>query len=260
MLTMGVDVGSTSSKAVVLLDGREIVAQRVVSLGTGTRGPLRVYRETLEAAGLSRGELSMLVATGYGRQSFEEADRQLSEVSCHARGMAFLNPKVRTLIDIGGQDIKAMRLDGRGRLENFVMNDKCAAGTGRFLEVMARVLDVRVEQLGGLAARSTREIAISNTCTVFAESEVISQLSSNVAVEDVAAGIHRAVAKRVASLTGRVGVAEEVAMSGGVALNEGIVSAMETVLGVPVYVSPSCQLAGAIGAALFAWEAAQAAV
>lgn len=161
---------------------------------------------------------------------------------------------MRTLIDIGGQDVKAMQLGDHGQLENFFMNDKCAAGTGRFLEVMARVLDVEVEQLGEIAGRSTQEVAISNTCTVFAESEVISKLSDNVPIPDILAGVHRSVAKRVASLARRVGIRPVVAMSGGVALNQGIISALERELDVPIYVPRDCQLAGAIGAAVFAWE------
>lgn len=254
MLTMGVDVGSTSSKAVILHDGIDIVAKSLVSLGTGTKGPGIVYHEALSKAGVERAQVDMLIATGYGRQSFEEADQQLSEVSCHAKGISFLNPEVRTLIDIGGQDVKAMQIGARGQLENFFMNDKCAAGTGRFLEVMARVLDVALEDLGEISRQSTCEIAISNTCTVFAESEVISKLSANIPIPDILAGIHRSVAKRVVSLARRVGIRPQVAMSGGVALNRGIITALEAELGAPVYVSTDCQLAGAIGAAVFAKE------
>ena len=256
MLTMGVDIGSTSSKAVILRDGAELVAKCLVPLGTGTKGPRAVYEQVLALSGLpqARAQVDMLIATGYGRQAFDGADKQLSEVSCHAKGMFFLDPEVRTLIDIGGQDVKAMQLGDHGQLENFFMNDKCAAGTGRFLEVMARVLDVEVEQLGEIAGRSTQEVAISNTCTVFAESEVISKLSDNVPIPDILAGVHRSVAKRVASLARRVGIRPVVAMSGGVALNQGIISALERELDVPIYVPHDCQLAGAIGAAVFAWE------
>ncbi len=253
MLTVGVDIGSTSSKCVLLEDGRKIVAQKVIALGTGTKAPQLVYEEVMKMIGDSYKDIPVL-ATGYGRTSFEHAKKQLSEVSCHAKGMFFLNPEVRTLIDIGGQDVKAMRIGPTGRLENFVMNEKCAAGTGRFLEVMARVLDISVTDMSELAKRSTKEIAISNTCTVFAESEVISQLSAKVAVEDIVAGILRSVAKRVASLAGRVGIKETVGMSGGVSLNQGIVSALEKELKTPVYVSEYGQIVGAIGAALFAYE------
>lgn len=256
MLTMGVDIGSTSSKAVVLRDGKELIAERVVPIGTGPVGPAMVYRETLALAGIQRSDIARLVVTGYGRLTFEGADQQISELSCHAKGMHFLNPETRTLIDIGGQDVKAMRLGSSGRLENFVMNDKCAAGTGRFLEVMAKVLNVSVQELGALSAQARETVTISNTCTVFAESEVISQLAGNAAPADIAAGIHRSVAKRVASLASRVGVEPMVAMSGGVALNTGIVRAMEEELKQPVFVSPRCQLAGAVGAAVFAYETA----
>lgn len=256
MLTMGVDIGSTSSKAVVLRDGTELIAEKVVPIGTGPVGPAMVYRETLELAGIQRSDIARLVVTGYGRLTFEGADQQISELSCHAKGMHFLNPETRTLIDIGGQDVKAMRLGPSGRLENFVMNDKCAAGTGRFLEVMAKVLNVSVQEMGALSAQAREAVTISNTCTVFAESEVISQLAGNAAPTDIAAGIHRSVAKRVASLASRVGVEPLVAMSGGVALNTGIVRAMEEELKQPVFVSPRCQLAGAVGAAVFAYETA----
>ena len=179
---------------------------------------------------------------------------QLSELSCHAKGIHFLLPNVRTIIDIGGQDAKALRIGPQGQLMNFVMNDKCAAGTGRFLEVMARVLDLPIEELGPVSERSTHPVSISNTCTVFAESEVISQMSSHAAIEDIAAGIHRSVAKRVAGMALRIGKEPDVAMSGGVALNIGVVHAMEEELETPVQVHPYCQLAGAIGAAVVAWE------
>ena len=190
MLTMGVDIGSTASKAVILEDGSRIVAKRVVPVGTGTRGPREVYESTLAAAGVKGSEISRVVATGYGRMNFEMADRELSEVSCHGRGVRFLLPDVRTVIDIGGQDAKALLLDERGNLDNFIMNDKCAAGTGRFLEAMARVLDVEVEEMGELSGRSSHPVSISSTCAVFAESEVISRLANGEKIEDIVAGIH----------------------------------------------------------------------
>lgn len=254
MLTMGVDIGSTSSKAVVLEDGVNIRTYQLIPLGTGTSGPEQVYESALKSAGVTREEIDRLIVTGYGRLSFTHADKQISEVSCHAQGVHFLFPNVRTVIDIGGQDIKAMSLGPTGMLVNFVMNDKCAAGTGRFLDVMAKVLDVKTEDLGDISTLSTKEVAISNTCTVFAESEVISKLSSNEAVPDIVAGIHRSVAKRVAGLTLRVGVTPDVAMSGGVALNRGVVTALEKELNTSILVSEHCQFAGAIGAAVIGWN------
>lgn len=255
MLTMGCDVGSTSSKAVILKDGTEIIASKIVPLGTGTKGPAAVYQEVLDLAGVAREDLDMLVATGYGRLTFQGADKQVSELSCHARGVSFLNPAVRTLVDIGGQDLKALRVNSRGGMENFVMNDKCAAGTGRFLEVMAKILDVPIGELGELALKSNTKMIISNTCTVFAESEVVSHLSNGVPIEDIAAGIARSVANRAASLIGRVGVVDTVAISGGVSKNKGIVHFLSEELNTPVYVSEIAQLAGAIGAALFGYSA-----
>lgn len=254
MYTMGIDIGSASSKAAIFRDGEELMAKLVISLGTGTTGSEQVYTAVLQAAGLTREELAYTVVTGYGRMKFDRADEQISELSCHARGVHYLLPSARTVIDIGGQDAKALQISSAGRLMNFVMNDKCAAGTGRFLEVMSRVLDIPITEMGPISAHSTQEVSISSTCTVFAESEVISQLSSNEKVEDIVAGIHRSVAKRVAGMALRIGCEPDVAMSGGVALNSGIVSAMEKELGVPILVHPDCQLAGAIGAALLAWE------
>lgn len=252
MLTMGIDIGSTACKSVILRDGNEIVSKAIVPLGTGTSAPAMVFAEALYEAGLKRGELHSIMATGYGRFNFEEADSQRSEIACHAAGVYFLMPDVRTIVDIGGQDIKILRLNERGGVENFVMNDKCAAGTGRFLDVMAGVMNVRTDELGALSAKATKEVSISNTCTVFAESEVISKLSAGVGLPDLVAGIHASVAKRVAGLAFRNGIVLEVAMSGGVALNQGIVSALSREMKADIHVHPLCQFAGALGAAIHA--------
>ena len=171
--TMGIDVGSTASKCVILKDGSEIVAKSLVAVGTGTSGPSRAIAQVLENAGMTREQMDFVLATGYGRNSLDGlADMQMSELSCHAKGAAFLFPNVRTVVDIGGQDVKVIEIEN-GMMKNFVMNDKCAAGTGRFLDVMARVLEVKVEELGDLGDKSTKEVGISSTCTVFAESEEV---------------------------------------------------------------------------------------
>ena len=198
MLTMGCDVGSTSSKAVILKDGTEIIASKIVPLGTGTKGPAAVYQEVLDLAGVAREDLDMLVATGYGRLTFQGADKQVSELSCHARGVSFLNPAVRTLVDIGGQDLKALRVNSRGGMENFVMNDKCAAGTGRFLEVMASAMELEPEALCRIAKRGGN-VHISSMCTTFAESEVISLIGQGVSRQDIACGIVDSIVNKVAS-------------------------------------------------------------
>ena len=232
--TLGIDIGSTASKCVILADGKELVSKSLIPVGAGTSGPQRAISDVLENAGLKREDMGYVLATGYGRNSMLEiADQQMSELSCHARGASFLFPEVHTVID---------------------MNDKCAAGTGRFLDVMARVLEVKVEDLGTLGAQSTKNVSISSTCTVFAESEVISQLSLDTDKRDIINGIHHSVASRVAGLAHRVGVRDQVVMTGGVAQNTGVVKALEEELGHIIYTSPLTQYNGALGAALFAYQ------
>ena len=255
MLTRGIDIGSTASKAVIMQDGKDIIAESVVSVGTGTRGPKEVFQNVLNQADVTVDQIDRILATGYGRMGFERAAREVSEISCHARGVHYLVPTAGTIIDIGGQDAKAIRVDSNGSLDDFIMNDKCAAGTGRFLEVMSRVLDIRVEDMGEVSSHSTKELSISSTCAVFAESEVISRMSNNETVEDIAAGIHRSVAKKTASLVTRMGpIRKDVVMSGGVAQNSGVVKALENILNCNIIVPDKCQLAGAIGAALIAYD------
>lgn len=252
--TLGIDIGSTASKCVMLADGKEIVSKSLIPVGAGTSGPQRAIEEVLKSAGKTREEMSFILATGYGRNSLEGfADHQMSELSCHAKGAAFLFPEVRTVIDIGGQDVKILRVEN-GAMTNFQMNDKCAAGTGRFLDVMARVLEVDVNDLGTLGAKSTKHVGISSTCTVFAESEVISQLAQDTDKCDIINGIHQSVAGRVAGLAHRVGVQDQVVMTGGVAQNQGVVKALEDQLGHKIHTSPLTQYVGALGAALFAYR------
>jgi predicted CoA-substrate-specific enzyme activase len=254
MLTMGIDIGSTACKCIILQEGQEIIAKTMIPLGTGTIGSKQAFEGALAVHNLTRTDIDRILVTGYGRFTFDDSDSQKSELSCHAKGVHFLFPSARTIIDIGGQDVKALRVNTQGILENFVMNDKCAAGTGKFLDVMAGILNVKTAELGDLGEGATEEVSISNTCTVFAESEVISKLSTNVKIENLVAGIHRSVAKRVAVLVYRNGIVKDVAMSGGVALNKGVVYALEQELKTKILVHKDCQLAGALGAALLAWE------
>ena len=252
--TLGIDIGSTASKCVMLADGKDIVSKSLISVGAGTSGPQRAISQVLESAGLTKEDMAYVLATGYGRYSLDEiADHQMSELSCHAKGASFLFPEAHTVVDIGGQDVKILQIEN-GIMTNFVMNDKCAAGTGRFLDVMARVLEVKVEDLGRLGAMSTKNVEISSTCTVFAESEVISQLAQETDKCDIINGIHRSVAARVAGLAHRVGVRELVVMTGGVAQNSGVVHALENELGHTIHTSPLTQYNGALGAALFAYQ------
>ena len=205
----------------------------------------------LRLAGLTAADVDFTVSTGYGRGRVE-ADATMSELSCHAMGAHALFPEAKTVVDIGGQDLKALHIGPGGTLEDFLMNDKCAAGTGRFLEVMAGVLQVSVSELEGLGQEAKAIAAISSTCTVFAESEAISRLSENVPIPDLVAGIHASVAARAASLTRRLGLRLPVVMTGGVAQNGGVVQALSEALGAPVAVSPLSQLCGAYGAAICA--------
>jgi len=252
--TLGMDIGSAASKCVILKDGKEITAKSLAGHGAGTSGPGRAVDAVFADSGLGRRDISHVLATGYGRDSFPDfADSRMSELSCHARGASFLFPAARTVIDIGGQDMKVLTVEN-GALGNFQMNDKCAAGTGRFLEVMSRVLEVKVEEMGEMGALSKAGISISSTCTVFAESEVISLLSKGTPICDIIAGLHRSVAVRAAGLVRRVGLTSPAVMTGGVALNGGVVTAMEETLGCEVLTTPLAQYVGALGAALIAYE------
>ena len=254
MYAVGIDIGSTASKACICDENGNIVAKAIVPIGTGTVGPKQVLENVLEQANITRKEIGWMTATGYGRFSFEGVNDQKSELSCHAKGVSYLLPGTHTIIDIGGQDIKVVTITDKGGLVNFVMNDKCAAGTGRFLDTMSKVLNVDVSNLSEMSMNADSVAEISSTCTVFAESEVISKLSSNIRIENIVAGIHKSVAKRVASLALRCGMKPSVSMSGGVALNIGLVKSLEEEIKCEVHVHEDCQLAGAIGAALYACE------
>lgn len=251
---IGIDIGSSSSK-VAILDGQKgLAAVSVINLGTGTGAYEDAMREALAQAGITAADVKYTVVTGYGRVNYKEADKQITEITCHAKGVDFLTKDAKTIVDIGGQDAKVIKLNEEGQVANFVMNEKCAAGTGRFLEVMARVLGCGLSDLSDLADRSTVEVSISNVCTVFAESEVISRLAAGEKIEDVARGAHVAIAKRVAGMCNRVGYGPKVVMTGGVALNSNMAEALSKELGCLIEIAPYSQAAGAIGAAVFAYE------
>ncbi len=257
MYTMGIDIGSSSSKAVILKDGTDIVAATTVQAGTGSSGPKRLLEQIQTISGLDSDDMSFILSTGYGRAALAIADKQMSEISCHAKGVFFQNPKARTIIDIGGQDVKAISLDHQGNIRQFYMNDKCAAGTGRFLEVMSRVLEVELDQMSDYHFRSQNPASVSSTCTVFAESEVISLLAQGTPKEEIIAGVHISVAAKACALAQRVGVHSEVVMCGGVALNSGVADAIQKELGERLIVAREPQLTGALGAARLAYEEAK---
>ena len=255
MYTLGIDIGSASSKAVILEDGKRVVAATAIQSGTGTSGPGRVLEDVFSLSeGLTWEDMDRVIATGYGRFAVQNASRQISEITCHGKGIFYLCPSARTIIDIGGQDAKAISLDDNGNILKFFMNDKCAAGTGRFLEVMSRVLEVELDHMAEYHFTSEKPAHVSSTCTVFAESEVISLLSMGTAKKDIIAGVHQSVASKACALAYRAGVKDDVVMCGGVARNAGVVDAIEKELGRKITVAPNPQLTGALGAALIAFE------
>jgi len=252
MIVAGIDIGSITTEAVIL-QASQILASSILSTGANSRmAAERSLAAALEQAGLKKEDLTAIVTTGYGRASFPPAHKRVTEITCHARGAFFVHPETRTVIDIGGQDSKVIRVDGQGRNVDFQMNDKCAAGTGRFLEVMARALEVGLEDLGRLSRSARKTIKISSTCTVFAESEVVSLIAENQPKEVIIRGLHDAIADRILGLVHRVGVEEDVTLTGGVAKNEGVAQALEERLGVKLFIPPEPQIIGALGAALLA--------
>jgi predicted CoA-substrate-specific enzyme activase len=254
LLVVGIDVGSLSAEAVVVRNG-ELVSFSILPTGADSRRAAeKAFALALARAGSSETEVSFAVATGYGRVNVPFADLQVTEITCHARGAFHLYPDTRTVIDIGGQDSKVIRLDEGGAVIDFAMNDKCAAGTGRFIEVMARVLETDVERLSALAAGAKKTAAISSLCTVFAESEVVSLIGQGTPRGEIARGLLDSVAERTVGLVNRVGLEPEVTMTGGVAKNEGVVRALSARLGVPIRVPDEPQIVGALGAALIAWS------
>jgi len=254
IFTLGIDIGSSSSKAVVLENGEKIAAKAVIGFGTGTSGPERVLAEIAAQCGMKLEDMDRVIVTGYGRSSFSEAHRQISELSCHAKGVKRLVPTAGTIIDIGGQDVKSINVAPDGSVLKFFMNDKCAAGTGRFLEVMARILETDVSSLAALDEKAEYAAAISSTCTVFAESEVISQLSKGETRENIVRGIHHSVAVKAMALACRGGIKDDVVLTGGGALNAGVLRALEREMGKTIKVPEHPQFTGALGAAIYAYE------
>ena len=252
MITVGIDVGSITTKAAVVEDGK-LISDKIVTTGYNAKAAGRkIFEEITADLDIDGSSIKRIISTGYGRKSLKFADKAVTEITCHAVGAHYLNPRVRSVIDIGGQDSKAISIDERGGVKDFAMNDKCAAGTGRFLEVMARALEVDLENFGNLSITADHPSKISSLCTVFAESEVISLISQGEKRENIIAGIHESIAARVSAMAKRVGIKTPIMMTGGVAKNVGVRKALETKLGQPIEVSEKTQVTGAIGAALIA--------
>ncbi len=256
-IAAGVDVGSTQTKAVLMQDNgeRKILARALTDTGANVRKAAEnAFDKCCQAAGITQGDVGFVVGTGYGRYKISFGNTQMTEISCHARGAHFLCPGTRTVIDMGGQDSKAISVGPNGEVLDFVMNDKCAAGTGRFLANAAEVMGIGLDEIGPLALRATRPVKIATVCTVFVESDILSYLSQGKRPEDIMGGVHLAIAKRTLSLARRLSIEPEITMTGGVARNIGMVRALEAVLDRKMQVSPDAHFMGAVGAAVFALE------
>ena len=257
---IGIDVGSTTTKGILLDKSGNIVAKSLML--TGASAIQAVEKTLYNISSSSSLDLNGIpvISTGYGRARVELAEKSVTEITCHSVGVHHINPDIRLLIDVGGQDSKVIRIGPTGKPEDFELNDKCSAGTGRFLEVMARVLGVSIDELGPLALQSKTPCSISSTCTVFAESEVIGQIGAGKSAADIAAGVHVSLVSKIAALSKRVGVKEPVCVTGGVALNPAFRHYLSKQLGVDLWVPEDPQLTGALGAAFIALEKTDSAI
>lgn len=251
----GIDSGSSSTDVVIIDSDKNIVSKTVILTGAGASVSGQLALDTaLKEAGLTKEDISSSITTGYGRNTLTLGDRSITEISCHAKGAYFLDPDVRTIIDIGGQDSKVIKLGENGEVVNFTMNDKCAAGTGRFLEIMAHTLQLSPDEMSNAGLKYNEELTISNMCTVFAESEIVSLIAQDKSVNDIVHALDDSIASRIAALVKRVDPIPRFMMTGGVAKNKGVVNAIEKKLGSQIIVNENAQVCGALGAALFALE------
>ena len=254
-LSAGVDVGSTQTKAVIINEGLEIVGRSLIDTGANVvQAAEKAYLNALNDSGRREEEVTYVIGTGYGRYKVTFGDTQVTEISCHGRGAVHMFPKTRTVLDMGGQDTKAIRVSETGEIVDFCMNDKCAAGTGRFLGAASMALDIPLDKLGPTALKSEKPVKISTTCTVFAESEVLSWLGKGKKIQDILLGVHKSISSRSISLLRRVGLDDEITFTGGVAKNIGMVEVLNENLGSKMNVSDDSHFMGALGAALFAMD------
>ena len=251
----GVDVGSTQTKAVIIDEEKRICGRSLLMTGANvTKAAEEAFAQALEDGGIPAADVGYVIGTGYGRYRVTFGDTQVTEISCHGRGAVHILPDTRTVIDMGGQDTKAIRVGPDGDILDFCMNDKCAAGTGRFLGAAAQALDIPLDELGPTALRAESTVRISTTCTVFAEAEVLAWIGKGKKIEDVLWGVHTSIASRSAALLRRVGIEDEVTFTGGVTRNSGMIKALEQALGKKLNISAESHFMGALGAALFAHD------
>ena len=251
----GVDVGSTQTKAVIIDEKKTIRGRSLIMTGAHVaKAAEEAFAKALEQGGVPVADVGYVIGTGYGRYRVTFGDTQVTEISCHGRGAVHMFPDTRTVVDMGGQDTKAIRVGPDGNIVDFCMNDKCAAGTGRFLGAAAQALDISLDELGPTALRAESTVRISTTCTVFAESEVLAWIGKGKKIEDVLWGVHTSIASRSAALLRRVGIEDEVTFTGGVTRNSAMIKALETALGRKLNISAESHFMGALGAALFAHD------
>ncbi|MCP4137911.1 MAG: 2-hydroxyglutaryl-CoA dehydratase [bacterium] len=254
MITAGCDIGSLTAKAVILKDGKILSSPVIKRKQHPDEAALEVIGLALDQAGMYMNDIDYCVGTGYGCDFIPFANGTESEISCHGKGAVWQRPSARMVIDIGGQDAKAIKVGEDGSVRRYIYNDKCASGTGRFLEIIAEALDTRLEDMGDLALSSTNNLTLSNQCVVFAETEIISLVNEGKEIADILNALHNAVANRIVSLARSIEPEEEIVMTGGVAKNPGMFSALGKALGMDLVKMKSPQINGALGAALFAME------
>jgi (R)-2-hydroxyacyl-CoA dehydratese activating ATPase len=252
MITAGCDIGSLTAKAVILKDGKIIASEVILASTQPEKSANEVMKRTVDKAGIKREDIEYCIGTGYGRKHIPFMNSLESEIACHGRGAVWQVPSARTVVDIGGQDAKAIRIDEKGNVGRYIYNDKCASGTGRFLEIIADSLDIKLDDMGAISGRSKEKLTLSNQCVIFAETEIISLVNEGKEIADIISALHQAVANRAASLAKSILVVPDAVMTGGVAKNSGMFSAMERALGVKLHRVENPQINGALGAAIFA--------
>lgn len=251
MYSIGIDSGSVATKG-VLFDGKNIIKKVIIPTGWSPRNAsISVYEELIE--GIEYESIKKVIGTGYGRVTMDFVDKKVTEITCHAKGIHYLNKNIRTILDVGGQDSKVINIDEYGNVTNFIMNDKCAAGTGRFLQITSNLLGSEVSSIDKLAKDSEPQV-ISSMCTVFAESEIVSLLAQDVSKESVASGILQSIANRSASMLSRIDVVDEIAFTGGVAKSKVLVNMLEGIMNKKIYISEDSQIIGALGAAVIGYK------
>ncbi len=253
-INIGIDIGAESTKAVMLADGKELLGEEILNKGIDSSGAREIFFNLVRKCNLSRSDISQIVTTGIGRNLFPEADRSLNEITCLAKGINFLVPSARTILEMGGEDVKAVRIDGGGNVRQYFLNDQCAMGTGSALDIMSLFLKIPVEEFGEMDKKSTSPLRMRRKCPVFARTEVVRLISRGAKKEDIIAGLHIEIAQKACGLIYRCGAEKDIVIAGGGAQNEGVVRAVSKELRQDIIVAPHPQTVCALGAAIYGYE------